>query len=483
MSEGASVGERIAASSSPTSGRQPAASSPQSKSKKRRLDREQEDEVPAAKRTAKDEPATRRGPGALGVELWALLPFLPFSFLAIIGMFNYKGGVGKSTNAMNIGVALACLKHKTLLVDSDSQCNLTSYFLEKGDEASDDDDEEAEQHFAAAVAQTRVRGVLKLDTVKKNTIAVKVETAADESNLHAQLSCAFDGDLEKLKAFAATSPIPIRDRLWLVPGSPHIVKYEAELVVAQHGRKYVSTVGGFRKFLLLAAESIAAEFVIVDFGPSAGFMNETFVMSCDYIFPPSFADRLSLSSVSGLVNSVLPRWYSNYSTTLKTLDTWLSRQDDRVQTEQRAFQLPVALPKLLPLLITGYRMRKDEIVAGSSSWVRTAQFVMNNLPASVQSRLVLINEARVLPFLRGLEAPLKLAHKVRKALISLTEEDFVVQHDDRRGYALVEEAILRYESLAKILAEPLLFPGREDPLFNNCSGTSSSSSWTSKPCQ
>lgn len=48
-----------------------------------------------------------------------------------MAFFNHKGGVGKTTLAVNVADTLVDLGVKVLMVDADPQCNLTSFYLEE----------------------------------------------------------------------------------------------------------------------------------------------------------------------------------------------------------------------------------------------------------------------------------------------------------------------------------------------------------------
>ena len=65
-----------------------------------------------------------------------------------ITIYNHKGGVGKTTLNVNIASALAEQGKSVLLVDSDPQCNLTSYLL------SDDVVDDLLNHSGEAGGQT-----------------------------------------------------------------------------------------------------------------------------------------------------------------------------------------------------------------------------------------------------------------------------------------------------------------------------------------
>jgi cellulose biosynthesis protein BcsQ len=248
-----------------------------------------------------------------------------------IAVFNHKGGVGKTTLTVNLAAALAERGKRVVLLDSDPQCNLTSYLLsdEVVDELLDNSDEENGQTIWSAVKPV-VEG---------------------------------DGSLRPIKAVKTDT-----NNCWVVPGDLRLSELEEELGVfwtdCAKGK-----IKGFKGTAVLSslaqrmAISHNADFVFYDTGPNIGPLNRAILLDCDYFIVPAGCDVFSVRALRTLG---------------KTLTTWMRHWDTFCDGNPEGGALLPGRPHFLGFAMQGFRVYGGGMVRMSSKY--QARFEKRLLP-------------------------------------------------------------------------------------------------------
>ncbi|RKH70427.1 ParA family protein [Corallococcus aberystwythensis] len=197
-----------------------------------------------------------------------------------IAFFNHKGGVGKTTIALNVASALASQGYSTLLVDSDPQCNLTAHLLE------------------AAVVDDLLD---KSDSAEGRTVWSALRPISEAT-----------GDIVPIE------PFEIRDNLFLLPGDIRLAEFELDLVefwndCFQRKLKGYRGVSALSRTVDLSASMCNADFILYDSGPNIGALNRIILLDCDYFAVPAACDLFSLRAIKTLGHT-LANWITDWQT-------------------------------------------------------------------------------------------------------------------------------------------------------------------------
>lgn len=197
----------------------------------------------------------------------------------IIALFNNKGGVSKTTTVFNLGWMLARMGKRTLIVDSDPQCNLTGVCINTSKEA-------------------------KLEELYKSDI----------STIKSGLEPVFGGNLEPISE-AKCYEFEDNENLFLLPGHIQFSEFDTTYNIAETMTGSLNMLknvpGAFRKLIELTSEKYNVEYVLVDMSPSISATNANILMQSDYFIVPCAPDYFCYMAVEALV-SIFPMWCKTY---------------------------------------------------------------------------------------------------------------------------------------------------------------------------
>jgi chromosome partitioning protein len=196
----------------------------------------------------------------------------------IISITNQKGGVGKTTTAINLSTALAIAEQRVLVVDMDPQANLTSGLGLKGQPAA------AGTIYQALTAQDPI---------------------------------------DDPAAFVLETPMK---NLWLIPADRNLTGAEVELVSMLARERRLRD--------LLSPLRDQFDFILVDTPPSLGLLTLNALVAADAVLIPLNCEYFALEGLADLV-ATLRRVRTALNPPLAIAGVLLTMYDERTNLGQQ----------------------------------------------------------------------------------------------------------------------------------------------------
>jgi cellulose biosynthesis protein BcsQ len=255
--------------------------------------------------------------------------------MTLISLFNNKGGVGKTTFLFHVANVLADSGRKVLMVDCDSQCNLTAYAL--SDKAIEKAWEDSGNSLYRAIEPV-ARGL---------------------------------GDIRN------RAPSQLGPNLSILPGDLLLSDFEDLLGDTWNAAKGGSepalrAQSAIYRSILQSAEKAAAEVVLVDLGPNLGSLNRAVLGGSDYVIVPVAPDLFSIRGTENL-GSKLAKWRKEWD---QCNGAWSSD----------TLKIPKGQPKFLGYIVQQHNLR-DNASGMTQGWRIFGDQLQSAIATNIVARL------------------------------------------------------------------------------------------------
>ena len=249
-----------------------------------------------------------------------------------ISIFNNKGGVGKTTFLFHIAHRLSDSGVRVLMVDCDSQCNLTAYTLpDAAIERSWADDGNSIYRMIEPVARTI-------------------------------------GDIRN------RAPTQVGGNLFLLPGDLLLSDFEDRLGDTWNGAKggsepSIRAQSAIFRAINNATEKAQAQIVLIDLGPNLAALNRAVLGGTDYIIVPVAPDLFSIRGTENLGSK---------------FETWRREWDQcNAAWAGGGLAIPTGRPQFL-----GYVVQQHNIRNNAAGMTQGWQIFGNRVEAAINANIV-----------------------------------------------------------------------------------------------
>ena len=327
-----------------------------------------------------------------------------------ICLFNHKGGVSKTTTTFNLGWMLANKGYKVVMVDLDSQCNLTGQVF--GYKLLEED------YFETFYNE---RTYISMSPIVKGLV--------DGESVESIIKLAGE------RLYETQNP-----NLMLLAGHLNVSDLDSQITVSLKIASGIpatkNIVGNLPAVLKRIAENFDADYLLFDLSPNVGGLNEIILMSSDYFIVPTSPDYFCVQAIDSLT---------------KNIKKW-KREINRFKEDNEIVQKNYAVhnePKFIGIIQQRYRPRSERPASSFQNWIDKINIAVNNklVPTLEDLNCILPHDhiktvleksdlkPYTLAYIPDFNSLIAISHLEKRPIFELTSED-IRKHSNVFGRAL-----------------------------------------------